>query len=106
MSSPRATGGRYVNGASKEQDRAAGGRDLRLVALATGSTARASIELKQRTNDTACWAYLRWSIGGRTQNRYVGRVHGHSRIERLRQGWELARARGLVVNAAERERAD
>jgi DNA mismatch endonuclease (patch repair protein) len=85
---------------SSEQDRAAGGRDNRLVAVDGGAVSRASVELKQYTDNGACWAYLRWSAGGKTHNRYLGRVDGVGRVERLRQGWELARSRGLLDSAS------
>lgn len=85
-----------VHRSSTEQDRAAGGRDARLVAVDGGAVSRASIELKQYTDNGACWAYLRWSAGGKTFNRYLGRVDGSTRVERLREGWDLARSRGLL----------
>jgi DNA mismatch endonuclease, patch repair protein len=79
-----------------EQDNAAGGRDNRFMETGGSVFARASIELKKGADNSAFWAYLRWSQGGKTFNRYVGRVYGASRFERLRQGWELARTRGIV----------
>ncbi len=63
-----------VRRSSTEQDRTAGGRDARLLAIDEGAVARASIELKQYTDNGACWANLRWSAGGKTFNRYLGRV--------------------------------
>lgn len=91
-----------VHRSSTEQDRAAGGRDARLVAVDGSAVSRASIELKQYTDNGACWAYLRWSAGGKTFNRYLGRVDGSSRVERLRQGWELARSRGILAATPQR----
>ena len=85
-----------VRRSSAEQDRAAGGREARLVSVDGGAVSRASIELKQYIDSGACWAYLRWSAGGKTLNRYLGRVDGSRRSERLKQGWELARSRRLL----------
>jgi DNA mismatch endonuclease (patch repair protein) len=89
-----------VHRSSSEQDRAAGGRDARLVPTERGAVARASVELKRYTDGGACWAYVRWYTGGKTFNRYVGRVHGTSRAEFLRKAWNLARMRGLLGRTA------
>lgn len=90
----------HVKRSSSEQDRAAGGREARLIEIDGGSVARASIELKQHSseNDTY-WAYLRWSVGGRTATRYLGRTSGKSRIQCLSKAWELARAKGYGSNS-------
>ena len=42
-----------------------------------GAVSRASVELKQYTQQGACWAYLRWSAGGK-------RFHGEHGVD----GWE------------------
>lgn len=90
----------HIQRSSAEQDRAAGGRDARLLAVGSAGVARASVELKRYKNTGARWAYLRWSFGGRTFNRYLGRVTGTDRFECLQEGWRLARTRGLVSTAA------
>lgn len=88
----RADSDHKVMRASDEQDRAAGGRDARLLRFVDG-IARASVELKRFQGGLAYWAYLRWCVGGKTKNLYLGRVFGHSRAERLAEGWRLARER-------------
>lgn len=81
---------------SGEQDRAAGSRAARKISTDDGRVATASIELKQFHPNGAVWAYLRWSIDGKTTTRYLGRVEGGSRLERLRNGWALARESGTA----------
>lgn len=88
-----------VKQSSSEQDKAAGSREARLILTDDGTVARASIELKKYAKPTICFAYLRWSAGGRTFSRYVGRTQGRSRASCLRNAWTLARARGLVGDA-------
>lgn len=85
-----------VSGASSEQDRAAGGRDARLVVLSRDVVARASVELKQFTDGGEYYAYLRWSSDGATKTRYIGRVGGSTRAERLRRAWAVARTKDLL----------
>jgi DNA mismatch endonuclease, patch repair protein len=80
-----------------EQDRAAGGRDRRRVQLGDDETAIGSIELKRPWKPSeATYAYLRYSQGGRTVTRYVGKATATTREEALRLGWALAHAKGLL----------
>ena len=80
-----------------EQDAAAGGREKRMVRLPGGKTARASIELKEFTRTPGrTWAYLRYSVGGKTVTVYVGNVTAPSRAEALKLAWQLARSKGLL----------
>lgn len=78
-----------------EQDRAAGGRDARLVSLENGASRYASIELKR--GHKQIYAYLRYSVGGKTVNRYVCHVGHPSRFENLRQAWSYALERNLLA---------
>jgi DNA mismatch endonuclease (patch repair protein) len=86
-----------VTQAAAEQDRAAGGRDRRRVRLGSDVTAIGSIELKRPWKPSAAtYAYLRYSQGGRTVTRYVGKATATTREEALRLGWELAHSKGLL----------
>lgn len=83
-----------VKHSSVEQDRAAGGREARLVTANDGTVARASVELKNFGQGSFCWAYLRWSTGGKTVTRYLGKAQGRSRFKCLSEAWALAREKG------------
>lgn len=86
-----------------EQDRAAGGRGRRLVALGGGRTARASVELKVLPNTRRIRAYLRWSDGGKTTEKYLGEVSETTRARNLATAWRMAFEQELLVAA---EKAD
>jgi DNA mismatch endonuclease (patch repair protein) len=87
---------RHRTAHSAEQDRAAGGSARRQIQLARGESATGSIEVKQFPQGQARYAYLRFSVKGKTVNRYVGRVTGGTRAEQLQEGWELAYRNGLL----------
>lgn len=89
--------GRTATQATREQDHAAGGRDRRRVALPAGGVATASIELKLTRKGRRVYAYLRYSFGGRTVNRYVGEAIGSTREERLICAWRIARRKKLLL---------
>lgn len=78
-----------------EQDAAAGGREARLVRMADGGTATASI-LLHRPQGRRIYAYLRYKHGGRNYRFYVGEATAPSRPEALRRAWRLVRERGLL----------
>jgi hypothetical protein len=79
-----------------EQDAAAGGRTAREVRLAVGRHAHASIALRVLRNGRRIYAYLRWSTGGKTHERYVGEVDRDSRAANLAQAWRTAHQAGLL----------
>lgn len=83
---------------SAEQDRAAGGRERRFVALENGRHARASIALRLLPRTRRVRAYLRWSDSNRTRERYVCEAQESTRSANLRHAWEIARAEGMVVD--------
>ena len=83
---------------ASEQDRAAGGREQRLVPRADGSSATASIALKHWTGSRRVYAYLRYWEEGRTAVRYVGDVTSDSRDDALRKAWRIARKKGLLLS--------
>lgn len=78
-----------------EQDRAAGGRHRRAVAVGEGRYACASISLRLPRGSRRIRAYLRWSQDGKTQERYVGEVDRDTRPANLAQAWQQAWALGL-----------
>lgn len=79
-----------------EQDAAAGGRTAREVKLGAGRHAHASIALRVLRHGRRIYAYLRWSAGGKTYERYVGEVDRDSRAANLAQAWRVARQGGLL----------
>lgn len=80
-----------------EQDRAAGGRSARTVRLLDGGTATASIRLQRLPKSRRVYAYLRYSVDGRTKTRYAGDATANTRERALRQAWTDARKRGLLI---------
>ncbi|GAA3424603.1 hypothetical protein GCM10018953_17860 [Streptosporangium nondiastaticum] len=80
-----------------EQDQAAGGHDHRLVDLGDGRTARASVELKVLPKTRRIRAYLRWSDGGKTRERYLGEVAETTREQNLALAWRMAHEQRLVM---------
>jgi hypothetical protein len=42
------------------------------------------------------YAYLRYSVGGRTVSTHIGEATGATRAEGLRHAWTLGRRRGLI----------
>ncbi|MEV6571804.1 very short patch repair endonuclease [Streptomyces sp. NPDC051577] len=88
-----------INAAARvaEQDRAAGGHHRRTVDVGEGRFARASIALRLYQRTRRIRAYLRWSVGGRTRERYVGEVDGSTRSENLKQAWSAAWALELLT---------
>ena len=83
---------------SREQDRAAGGRNRRLVGLGDGRSARASITLRIYPNTRRIRAVLRWSQDGKSPEKYLGEVDRDTRAANLAEGWKRARAAGLLVD--------
>lgn len=79
-----------------EQDRAAGGRHRRAVALGEGRYARASVSLRLPKGTRRIRAYLRWSQDGKTRERYIGEVDRATRAANLAQAWWQARAAGML----------
>lgn len=92
----RAPTGLSPEARSAEQDQAAGDHDRRLVALAQGGSAVGSIALRLPPRSRRVRAYLRWSDGGKTYERYVGEVTEGDRAGNLSQAWRIALERGLV----------
>ena len=89
--------GRSRRALTAEQDRAAGGADRRWVDLGDGRRAHASVVLKLLPHTRRIRAYLRWSDKGRSPTTYLGEVDADTRAANLARGWELARAKGLLL---------
>ncbi len=78
--------GRSSRDFSEEQDRAAGGRERRRVVTSDGRHVHASVVLKKPSN--RLYAYIRYSIDGRTWTKYVGDVSAaQDRPDALRIAW-------------------
>lgn len=75
--------------------------------LGMGRCAHASIALRVLRAGRRIYAYLRWSAGGKTHERYVGEVDSDSRAANLAQAWRIARQSGLLTpNIPERTIAE
>jgi DNA mismatch endonuclease (patch repair protein) len=72
-----------------EQDRAAGGRENRIVTF-DDQIVLASVALRRKRDGRRVYAYLRWSDRGRTAERYLGEVDRATRAANLAQAWRLA----------------
>lgn len=81
-----------------EQDRAAGGRDRRRVAVGNGLYARASVTLRLYRRTRRIRAYLRWSQDGTTVEKYICEVSADARRQNLTEAWRKASERGLLVD--------
>lgn len=82
-----------------EQDKAAGGHDIRMVALPDADRAVGSIALRLYPKSRRVRAYLRWSSGGKTRERYVGEVTADSRMDNLILAWRIVTDRKLTDQA-------
>lgn len=85
---------------SREQDRAAGGHDRRLVDVGEGRLRPASVVLSRSARTGRIRAVLRWSADGRPRNVSLGEVDHPTRAANLREGWHLAREAGLLTETS------
>jgi len=81
---------------AREQDEAAGGREMRLVSLPGNRVALASVALRLLPRTRRIYAYLRWSDGGKTNERYICEVTHSSRRENLSAAWDQVHALRLT----------
>jgi DNA mismatch endonuclease (patch repair protein) len=81
---------------AREQDQAAGGRQRRMIRLAGNRVALASVALRLPPRSRRVYAYLRWSVDGKTNERYICEVTGSTREKNLQAAWRTVRARGLT----------
>lgn len=81
---------------AREQDRAAGGNQAREITLPDGRVVHGSIELKLPEKSRRIYAYLRFTVDGKTYNRYVGEVNAGSRDDNLAQAWATVLRRQLT----------
>lgn len=79
---------------AQEQDAAAGGRERRF--MPDGSLA--SVALRVQPKSRSIYAYLRWSAGGTTRERFIGQVTCASRSDNLASAWQLAHSKGLSAS--------
>lgn len=80
-----------------EQDRAAGGRHRRMVALGDNKFARASVTLRLYKKTRRIRASLRWSEKGKSPEIYLGEVTHSTRQANLREAWKRAWEAGLLT---------
>lgn len=78
-----------------EQDRAAGGRDKRIIA-SNPRQVLASIYFR-RTAGRRIYAYLRWADRGRTSEHFVCEIESPTRAENLARAWESVRELSLLT---------
>lgn len=81
---------------AREQDRAAGGNQAREITLPDGRVVHGSVELKLPVRSRRVYAYLRFTVDGKTHNRYLGQVNADSRDGNLAQAWATVRRRQLT----------
>jgi DNA mismatch endonuclease (patch repair protein) len=86
---------------SAEQDQAAGGRHHRVV-IGPQSAPLASVYFR-RPSGRRVYAYVRWSAGGRTIERYVCEAGEGTRAANLERAWAVVREQGLLEPYARRE---
>lgn len=76
-----------------EQDKAAGGRENRVVELKSGRLVLASVCLRAPPKSRRLYAYMRWSEGRKTRERYICEVAAATRAENLALAWQAASAK-------------
>lgn len=82
---------------AREQDKAAGGHDRRLVDVGDSRQAHASVALRVYRNSRRIRAFLRWYQDGKSPERYLGEVEHDTRADNLAEAWTRARAMGLLA---------
>jgi DNA mismatch endonuclease (patch repair protein) len=80
-----------------EQDRAAGGHDLRVIAIDAKRSVLASVCLRLPAKSRRVYAYLRWATDGKTHEKYLCQVDSEHRAENLTQAWRAVRENGLIA---------
>lgn len=76
-----------------EQDRAAGGREHRVVRDGGGALGRVVLQPRNRR----LYAELRWQVDKKQRSQYLCEVTAESRAANLIAGWRRSRALGLTV---------
>lgn len=94
----RAPTGVAASDRAAEQDRAAGGRDRRVVGVGNGRAVLASVYLRLPPKSRRVYAYLRWADGRKTHEKYICQVSGTSREQNLTQAWAAVHAAGLIID--------
>ena len=84
---------------SREQDRAAGSAERRLVDVGGGRRASAAVVLNESRRAGRVKAAIRWSVDGHSTSVPLGLVDHPTRAENLREGWRMAEAAGLLSPA-------
>lgn len=76
-----------------EQDRAAGGRANRMITIAPDRRVLASVYLRLPPRSRRVYAYMRWSEGRKTREKYICQVGEPTREENLAEAWRRILAR-------------
>lgn len=85
-----------------EQDAAAGGQHAREMVVPDGRRPLGSVYLRV-LRGRRIYAYLRWSVDGKTDELYIGEVDHHNRADNLAHAWQMAHAAKLTtVDSARR----
>ncbi len=85
--------------ASEDQDRAAGGVQMRKVKLLDGVVATASVSVQLFPRGYQQWGYLRFKVGGKTRRCYIGKVSADTLDESLAVGWRMVREMRVLERA-------
>ena len=78
-----------------EQDRAAGGRDHRVVQGSGGALGRVVLQARNRR----LYAEVRWQVNNKQHSRYLGKVTADNRAANLAAGWQRAHDLGLTTTS-------
>jgi DNA mismatch endonuclease (patch repair protein) len=81
---------------AREQDQAAGGRQRRKMSLPGNRVALASVALRLLPHSRRIYAYLRWSVEGKTKERYISEVTATTRADNLEAAWRIVHSRELT----------
>ena len=81
-----------------EQDRAAGGRTHRILAIEGSEGALGRVILKQPHR--RIYAELRWQVDNKEHSRYLCEVRGGNRKANLATAWRHAHEKGLTAASA------
>jgi hypothetical protein len=84
---------------NEEQDRAAGGEQMRKVKLPDGVVATASVSVQLFAKSHQQWGYLRFKNGGKTTRCYIGKVSADTLYESLTIGWQMVREKQVLERA-------
>jgi DNA mismatch endonuclease (patch repair protein) len=89
---------------AEEQDRAAGGREQRMVVRPSGKISLASVQLTLDKSGRTARAVLRYRGAVETVTKSIGAVTASTREAQLKEAWDKAKALGLLGRSAPENR--